>query len=965
MTSPNSTAGYLIQQLAFDERQGQDSNGRSNGLVCFRELEETDYRVGLDNVDPHADYRQRVPELQRSLYDALTPRGYVARQGRYWIPVTTSRASLDSPSPEQCAELTAIAPLRRNANGALAPLRNGWLYVFVNGRLWREVYCRGKNRRFNERDYYQFERFEEVNLATKQGVDVRAPSALLDKAALVVPTSLPDDSAPQVHLAFSEVQWTWEYLCRLGGMSADDPRVIPEIYQRYEGIEVDAAMQQERLQLLQLADFPTAVANPAEDLVIPIDKAFESDEGVGLLHHLGQRNYVSQNQKNLLDSGIPAVVIHDPLGEAKDWAVQLHDTVERFAGWASQNAHPHTVAQYATQLIDENPDYAEQVRYGAIEEFMERYEREKSEFQEQQARYTDALLECLQRVEAPNSVLSVFSDYQLNDAHESPRYRHVGEKGAECWAFLTEMLSDSHNGFRFLRQQLEDEESITNQCLRVFDNPQLENISGPDPQANEEYQYQAVQRRSDWRNQVKNTVKLTDLGYKALEHLLGTLARPVSEAKEHWERLGPKLEKLYGVRITTKELSYSEWRDLNRSSATSNSTVISVAAPDAKTASHRVKILTFDDQPVAAHRALESLKGLPAQILNIAQVVSLSISWEELAKNGLDTEVNKLALLENSLSTMSLIYDMSSQSRSQLLRAISGGRLLRVGMGVVGIVGNLVGTIKDLEEARLAKENREFGLADAYHISAAGSSLIASSGLFLFLCATPIAVVTFSIGAILVVTGIVKIDQERLGPFEAWLRFGFFGIESYAGEVEANSASHAYLSESREWENNPEIELAKLYEILFGFEVKVSLESRYSRDGVGRSAPRIFQGKTIKVDVSLYNFDSDTSEIDLSIGAGKSGVESGEEGGGGLKFYDRDVIVKMSSSREGGVTRMIFQVPRGVIDDDSDYAVVRVLRRQLGASVIDIPQDGAISVSVFANHSGGVTKGINNFGDEV
>ncbi len=949
MTSPNSTAGYLIQQLAFDERQGQDSNGRSNGLVCFRELEETDYRVGLDNVDPHADYRQRVPELQRSLYDALAPRGYVARQGRYWIPVTTSRASLDSPSPEQCAELTAIAPLRRNGNGDLAPLRNGWLYVFVNGRLWREVYCRGKDRRFNERDYYQFERFEEVNLATKQGADVRAPSALLDKAALVVPTSLPDDPAPQVHLAFSEVQWTWEYLCRLGGMNADDPRVIPEVYQRYEGIEVDAVMQRERLQLLELADFPAVVANPAEDLVVPIDKAFESDEGVGLLHHLGQRNFVSQNQKNLLDSGIPAVVIHDPIGEAKDWAVRLHDTVEKFAGWASQNAHPHTVAQYATQLIDENPDYAEQVRYGAIEEFMERYEREKSEFQEQQARYTDALLECLQRVEAPNSVLSVFSDYQLNDAHESPRYRHVGEKGAECWAFLTEMLSDSHKGFQFLRQQLEDEESITNQCLRVFDNPQLDNISRPDQQVNEEYQYQAVQRRSDWRNQVKNTVKLTDLGYKALEHLLGTLARPVSEAKEHWERLSPRLEKLYGVRITTKELSYSEWRDLHRSSAKLNSTVISVAAPDAKTASHRVKILTFDDQPVAAHRAMESLKGLPAQVLNIAQVVSLSISWEELAKNGLDTQVNKLALLENSLSTISLIYDLSSQSKNKFSQAIGVSRALRIGMGTVGIVGNLVGAMKDLEEAEDWQEQGFSAAAAAKRNSASGSVMMASSGILFLMCANPLGLVAFSLGAVLVVTGLVQFELERIGPFGYWLRYGYFGCYSYGNNIERNEVSHSLLEESLVWKEFPHKEVEALYDLILGFDVGLKIESFYVRDGVGRSAKRVFRGKRISLEINACNYSPDCTEFEVNLEYGSvvgesDGVVSlskGDGSGGGLRFNE--------SSLDKGVTKFSLYVPVSCVADDAEYVVAEVCRSDFGKAgvensrsvvVVDILNDG-------------------------
>lgn len=959
MGGQNSGARFLIQQLALDERQSADSNGRANGLVCFRELEESEYRVGLHSIDPQADYRQRVPELQRSLYDALTPQGYVAEQGRYWIPITISRAEAGTPPPDQCAELTAIAPLRRNGDGVLAPLRQGWLYIFVNGHLWREVYCRGKNRTFRDRDYYQFERFEEVNLATKQGLDDRAPSALLDKAALVVPTALADDPAPTVQVAFSEVQWSWEYLCRLGGMSADDPRVIPEVQERFDGVEIDETLQRDRFQSLDLGGYPNGTADTKSDLVIPIDQAFESDRENGLLHHLGYRNYVNQNQRNLVDSGIPAVVIHDPIGEAKDWAAKLHDTVETFAGWASQNAHPHTVATYATQLIDENPDYVEQVRYGAIEDFMARYEREKDEFQERQARCADGLLACLERTGAPNSVVVAFSDYQLDDAHESSRYRNVGELGAQCWAYLTEMLSDSANGFDFLRRQLETETSITHQCLRVFDNPDLEKISRPEAPEEDGYQYQLVQRRADWRNQVKNSVKLTDLGYKALEHLLGTLARPVSEAKQHWEHLSPRLEKLYGIRITAKEVSYSEWHEMNRSSSSSNYTAISAASPDAKTASHRVKILVFDDQPIAAHRALGALKGLPAHVLNIAQVMNLTISWEELAKNGIDTQVNKLALLENSLSTISLVYDVASQSGSRLGQALNASKLARVGIGGVGVVANIVGAMKDMEEAEAWQEQGFSAAAAAKRNSAAGSAVMASSGVLFLLSANPLGVLAFSLGAILVVTGLVRFEVERIGPFGYWLRYGFFGRFAYGEGVNTNEVSHALLDDSREWRVDPQKEIKTLYDFIVGFEMGLKIENVYARDGAGRSAPRVFRGKKIILEISACNYSSDRTEFEvyLEYGTdlkGRGGVVAISNGdGGGLSFY--------KSGEHEGVTKLVLHVPTNHISDDADYAMAKVCRKELGVGSLG---EGVVVVDRLGNGKQDFSRK-NHLGEDV
>jgi len=104
-------------------------------------------------------------------------------------------------------------------------LRDGWLYVFVNGHLWRELEVTQG-------------RFKDVDLQTWQGVDGGAepdtpvtaedePSPRqgtgLNQRTIEVPSRMAGEPC-EVHIAYSEVQWSWARIVSLGGLHPEDPR---------------------------------------------------------------------------------------------------------------------------------------------------------------------------------------------------------------------------------------------------------------------------------------------------------------------------------------------------------------------------------------------------------------------------------------------------------------------------------------------------------------------------------------------------------------------------------------------------------------------------------------------------------------------------------------------------------------------------------------------------------------------
>ena len=89
--------------------------------------------------------------------------------------------------------------------------RKGWIYIFVDGHLWREL-------EIIDRSYMR-----DVNLTYYQGRDRRPSTCERDKR-IALPYKI-GGKKQEVEMAFSETQWSWDYINSLGGMASDDPRL--------------------------------------------------------------------------------------------------------------------------------------------------------------------------------------------------------------------------------------------------------------------------------------------------------------------------------------------------------------------------------------------------------------------------------------------------------------------------------------------------------------------------------------------------------------------------------------------------------------------------------------------------------------------------------------------------------------------------------------------------------------------
>ncbi len=91
------------------------------------------------------------------------------------------------------------------------PLRDGWLYLFVDGFLWREVKVMNEH-------YY------DINLQRCFGQpETLRPHSGTRLSSLIVPYRYEGDFI-DVKAAYSDTQWSWVTIQKLGGMNPQDPR---------------------------------------------------------------------------------------------------------------------------------------------------------------------------------------------------------------------------------------------------------------------------------------------------------------------------------------------------------------------------------------------------------------------------------------------------------------------------------------------------------------------------------------------------------------------------------------------------------------------------------------------------------------------------------------------------------------------------------------------------------------------
>ena len=188
-------------------------------------------------------------------------------------------------------------------------VQKGWLYVFKNGHLWRELEVASRGM------------LTDVNLRYEQGKNERKATGERDFRVLV-PHKI-DGKVNDIRVAYSEVQWSWAYICTLGGIDKkDDTRYKENLHsgkiygEDYTSISKNSDQYNKRLDKLDLSDYKNNFAN----------KIIRSNNSAFVLNIKDVEGRLKNKPevKMHVKGEFAAVILDDPIGIAHNYATQLN-----------------------------------------------------------------------------------------------------------------------------------------------------------------------------------------------------------------------------------------------------------------------------------------------------------------------------------------------------------------------------------------------------------------------------------------------------------------------------------------------------------------------------------------------------------------------------------------------------------------------------------------------------------------
>ncbi|HHH13833.1 MAG TPA: hypothetical protein ENJ98_06305, partial [Thiolapillus brandeum] len=518
----------------------------------------------------------------KTLGEALGERGYpVKKEGFYFLPIGKIKSYERTKEPARLdTELMPVVPVRflEPEGKRLGHLRTGWLYIFVDGHLWRELRIfHDEADRFGPvgRESWVY---HDVDLAYYQGRDVRPSASKPTRRAVVELPRRMEGRAVRVEVAYSEVQWSWEYICRLGGMSPEDPRYVAEyhLHQRYRDVRVDEDLRRTRLQRLDLEGYVHEDKSEEEvrrGYLMPIAQAHRENnpEGGSLQTQARQTLYhlippKASTRKPLVERKLPVLVLLDPLGVADRLYQNFLYKYVSYAGWMEEYtpaareqdpdsgfapdgrrvSHPPAtrykkliLARYVKAVLDSNPELNKDknlVDEVSVRAEIKWFEKSRAEYERELENRAKALVSYLERDAVnsalplePDSVAAALLDYHLGPAmldHHRGSER-VGRGLSRLAAYL-EQVDQTGVGQEFLVRQLKDRNSLINRALRAALTDKLENeIEKRKPDGDEgRVQVKLPEDVNQWQDYVARTYGIAHQVQKSLADMVGLLARP-------------------------------------------------------------------------------------------------------------------------------------------------------------------------------------------------------------------------------------------------------------------------------------------------------------------------------------------------------------------------------------------------------------------------------------------------------
>ncbi|WP_282115227.1 hypothetical protein [Pseudoalteromonas arctica] len=127
----------------------------------------------------------------------------------------------------------------------------GYYYIYINGFLWREIAALADKQ------------LSDVDLSLHHSQDLRPHSSvfnqdiLLPRKIIELFGSSSTAQVPNIQIAFSRVQWSWEYITALGGMYESDLRLSKKpLLSKCDDTQIANRYRNERMQSLDFNDAP-------------------------------------------------------------------------------------------------------------------------------------------------------------------------------------------------------------------------------------------------------------------------------------------------------------------------------------------------------------------------------------------------------------------------------------------------------------------------------------------------------------------------------------------------------------------------------------------------------------------------------------------------------------------------------------------------------------------------------------
>ncbi len=536
--------------------------------------------------DGSVEYRDTPPAAEpdtdgRLLEEALRENGYPVDSGDYCIPLgETACLSRDDTATGSDVEIMQVTPVRflEPEGTKLAHLRPGYLYVYVDGHLWRELKVDTETNH-DLRDIGSW-MFYDVDLARYQGWDVRPYSRDGGQRGIIALPRKIAGETPKVEVAYSEVQWSWEYICRLGGMAEDDPRYLADYApnRRFAGIAVDENLRKSRLQSIDLAGYVESDKSPEQirkGYLLPVSQAHrennpESDNTLStqlkqtlpfFLPPYNGSDFAIANAK------LPVLVLHDPLGVADELYSRFAYEYLRYADWMEEYgtegkpesggtgetasglkyARPPAsrykkvmLARYVTAIVDANPSLKEKelVDHESARRELEYFETERKKREaelETRAGEVVAFLEGDGGAPTlplpPESLAAGLLDYGLEPGRTwQIAGSERGGEGMQRYADWLQWLNQTSVGHEFLVRQMETEDSLTRLVFQAVQTPELQAALEDEAGGNDANQprcHPGEPPASDaWLAQIRDAYGVTKTVWTAFIDLVELLARP-------------------------------------------------------------------------------------------------------------------------------------------------------------------------------------------------------------------------------------------------------------------------------------------------------------------------------------------------------------------------------------------------------------------------------------------------------